>query len=407
MLPTNPDVLIIGAGAAGISAARVLRTGGVSCLVLEAGPRIGGRAHTCTTLGAPFDHGATWLHAAERNPLTPFASDALNHDEVRERHLWMGDRWADDTELAGHAAAEEAFFAAMEAAAGGPDVAVAEVIPRGGFWNATIAHWQGAQIQAREVELLSLHDQLANDLEGSNLLPRQGVGGLLAGLAEGLPIHLNAVVQSLDWSGPGVVAQGGFGTLRARAAIVTVSTGVLAAGGIRFTPALPARHAQAIHNLPMGLLNKFAFLASDRLGIPPFHGVRRRVTPAEPRPMSWVMWPFGADHLFGFVGGARAWELPDAAATEAAARAEFAGIFGPGHLGRGIVTDWGTDPLFRGSYSQARPGAAGARAVLAEPLGPLCFAGEATHHGQAGTVGGAWAEGARAAQSWLDKQAAA
>ncbi len=398
MLPTNPDVLIIGAGGAGISAARACAARGLSCIVLEAGARIGGRAVTCQTLGAPLDLGATWLHDADTNPLTAFASDVIDHDTVRERHFWMGDRWATPIEIRAHRLAEHAFFDALDEAADGPDRAVAEVVPGGGFWDATVRHWQGAQIQAREVELLSLHDQIENDLEGPNLLPRMGVGGLLAGLAEGLPIQLNASVDSLDWSGPGVVAQGGFGTVRAGAAIVTVSTGVLASGAIRFTPGLPARHAQAVHDLPMGLLTKFGFRCEDRLGIGPFHGIRSLVTAQNPRPMSWVLWPFGADYLFGFVGGARAWELSarGPAATEAAARAEFAEIFGEGHLGAALVSDWGENPRFLGSYSQARPGALAARSVLAEPLGRLCFAGEATHRGLAGTIAGAWLEGERA-----------
>lgn len=401
MFPSDPDVLIIGAGAAGISAARACAARGLSCVILEAGPRPGGRALTCHALGAPLDLGATWLHDADTNPLTAFATDAIDHDTVRERHFWMGERWATPAEIRAHRLAEHAFFDALDAAADGPDRAVGEVAPSGGFWDATVRHWQGAQIQAREVELLSLHDQIENDLEGPNLLPRTGIGTLLVGLAEGLPIRLETPVESLDWSGPGVVAHGGFGTIRAGAAIVTVSTGVLAAGAIRFTPELPARHAQAVEDLPMGLLTKFGFRCRERLGIGPFHGIRARVTDTNPRPMSWVLWPFGADHLFGFVGGARAWELSaqGPAATEAAARAEFAAIFGAGHLGAAMVSDWGENPRFLGSYSQARPGALAARSVLAEPLGRLCFAGEATHRGLAGTLAGAWLEGERAVAS--------
>ncbi len=398
MFPTNPDVLVIGAGAAGISAGRACLARGLTCLLLEAGPEVGGRAVTRDLGAAPFDLGATWLHDADTNPLTAFAADALDHDTVRERHFWMGDRWATPAEIRAHHLAEHAFFDALDAAADGPDRPVGDVAPHGGFWDATVRHWQGAQIQAREVELLSLRDQLENDLEGPNLLPRQGMGALLAGLATGLPVRLNSTVASLDWSGPGVVARGVFGTVRAGAAIVTVSTGVLASGAIRFAPELPARHTQAVHDLPMGLLNKFGFRCDDRLGIAPFHGVRVLVTAQNPRPMSWVMWPFGADHCFGFVGGERAWALSaqGPAATEAAARAEFASIFGPGHLGAALVSDWGENPRFRGSYSQARPGALAARSTLAEPLGRLCFAGEATHRGLAGTVGGAWLEGERA-----------
>ncbi|MCX7933215.1 MAG: FAD-dependent oxidoreductase [Rhodovarius sp.] len=401
MFPTDPDVLVVGAGAAGIAAARALRDRGLSCVVLEGGARIGGRAFTCRTLGAPFDHGATWLHAAGRNPLTPFAGEAVDHDTLRERHFWLGDRWADQAECAAYREAEARFHAALAAAAAGPDRAVAEVIPRGGFWDETVAHGQGAQIQGMEVEHLSLHDVLASGLEGPNLLPREGVGSILLRLAEGLPIRLLARVERIRWGGPGVVAEGAFGCLAARAAIVTVSTGVLAAGGIRFDPPLPPALAQAIHDLPMALLNKFAFRCADRLGIPPFHSVRCRVSPARPRPMSFVMWPFGADHLFGFVGGSLAVELSreGPAALLAAAAEELRSIFGDPPLGQGLATDWGRDPLFLGSYSQARVGAAGARAVLGQPLagGRLLFAGEATHTTMAGTIGGAFAAGQAAA----------
>ncbi|MCX7374153.1 MAG: NAD(P)/FAD-dependent oxidoreductase [Alphaproteobacteria bacterium] len=401
MFPSDPDVVVIGAGAAGIAAARALAARGLTCVVLEAGSRIGGRAHACTTLGAVFDHGATWLHAAEQNALTPHAPDAINHDRIRQRHFWMGDAWATPAELAAFQRADNAYHAAVARAASGPDRAIADVIPRGGPWDATVAHWQGAQIQAMEVEHLSAHDIAANSPDGSNLLPREGVGGVIARLAQGLPIRLDARVESLDWSGPHIIAQGGFGTLRARAAIITVSTGVLAAGGIRFTPALPATHAQAVHDLPVALLDKFAFRCPERLGIAPFHSVRCRVTEARPRPLSFVFWPHEADHVFGFAGGALAWELGGGAALVEHAREELRHIFGNPPLGAALATSWGTDPLFLGSYSQARVGAAGARGTLAQPLadGCLLFAGEATHHGMAGMVSGAWAEGERAAQA--------
>ncbi|WP_164867792.1 flavin monoamine oxidase family protein [Rhodovarius crocodyli] len=399
MSSSDPEVVIIGAGAAGIAAARALRSQGRSCLVLEGGPRVGGRAHSCATLGSPLDHGATWLHAADRNPLTRFATAAKNHDEVRERHVRVGERWAEPAELAAISAAEERFDAALEAARAGPDRAVSEVAPRGGPWDATVTHWLCTQIQAREAEYLSAHDQFDNGLEGPNLLLPGGIGALVAELARDLPIRLNARVTGIDWSGPGVVVRGEFGTVRAQRAIVTVSTGVLAAGGIRFTPALPPAYQQAIHGLPMALLTKFAFRCASslggRMGIEPFHTVRRAPQPGHEPPMGFIMWPFGRDHLFGFVGGEAAWALSrqPPAETLRVARAELEGMLGPMPLGQALVTDWGTDPLFLGSYSQALPGMAGARAVLREPLGALRFAGEATSLGLAGTIGGAWAEG--------------
>lgn len=405
-IPSDPEVVIVGAGCAGIAAARALLARGVSCVILEGGMRVGGRTYTeSESLGAPFDHGATWLHQADENPLTPHAGEVQDHDQVRARRLHLGDRFATPAEMAEHDVACDSFSEQVEAATG-PDTSVAEAGPRGGRWDATVAHWLGNQISAAPLEAISREDYLATDLEGPNLLPRIGVGGVVARLAEGLPVILGARVERLRWDGPGVVAEGAFGRLAARAAIVTVSTGVLAAGGIRFTPDLPASHGEALHGLPMGLLTKLGFRATgpERLGLQPFHSVRLAVRPGAPPPFGWIGWPFGHDHLFGFVGGDRAWELArlGPAALEAAARADLGTIFGTAAetLGACTLTEWGTDPLFLGSYSHARPGHHASRAALAAPLagGRLLLAGEACHSRFAGTVAGAWLSGEAAAR---------
>ena len=402
MSSNDPDVVIIGAGCAGIAAARALLAAGKSCVVLEAGPRVGGRAYTTGALGAPFDHGATWLHQANENPLTAFTGEYLDHDTVRERHLHLGDRFATRAEFAEYWRAHTAFEDAVAAAPQTPDRSVMEAAPRGGPWDATIAHWLGAQINAAEFSGISLEDYVKTDLEGPNLLPREGVGGLVARLAEGLPIRLNHAVSRLDWSGPGVTVSGDWGALRAARAIVTVSNGVLAAGAIRFTPELPDATQTAIAGLPMGLLTKYGFRLRGETGMAPFHSARRAVSAEAPNPMTWIFQPFGADHVFGFVGGDHAWALSreGIAATEAAARADFRAIFGgDAALGEAIITDWGSNPLFLGSYTHARPGHHASRAILAAPLGEgrLRFAGEACHSRFAGTVAGAWLSGEAAA----------
>lgn len=406
MSRSDPEVLIIGAGCAGIAAARRLREAGRSCVVLEASGQAGGRARTCTRFGAPFDHGATWLHQALENPLTAHLAEHIDHDRVRERHLHLGDRFATAAEFGAYWRAHTAFEEALAAAPLTPDRPVTEAAPRHGPWAATIAHWLGCQINGVELEQISLEDYVRTGLDGPNLLPREGVGGLVARLAERLDIRLGHAVRHLRWDGPGVVAEGDFGQVHAARAIVTVSTGVLAAGGLRFTPELPPATQAAIAGLPMGLLTKFAFRLRQDVGVAPFHTLRRAVTAAAPRPMSWIFPPFGAPLVFGFVGGAHAWELlrQGPAATEAAARADFAAMFGSdAALGEALITRWGDDPLFLGSYSHARPGQHGARAVLATPLseGRLVFAGEATHSRFGGTVAGAWLSGEAAAQTPL------
>lgn len=407
-------MLVIGAGCAGIAAARALLARGRSCLVLEGGARVGGRAFTeSASLGLPFDHGASWLHQADDNPLTPLARsmglEMLDHDTLRDRRLFADGRLATREERRDFAAAEDAFWTAVESAAadGGPDRPAADAAPRGGRWDATVAHWEGAQICAAELSRMSLRDFAATALDGPNMILREGVGGLVARLAEGLPIRLGARVDRIRWHARGVTAEGVFGAVAARAAIVTVSTGVLAAGGIEFDPPLPSATQDAIHALPLGLLTKIAFRADDPAlpDLPPFASLRRAVAHDGDRPMSFVARPFGDPVIIAFCGGARAWEMAgDPARLEAEARAEAARVFGAkgaAALGRATVTRWAEDPLFRGAYSHAIPGARDARHALAQPLadGRLVFAGEACHPRFAATVAGAWLSGIDAANS--------
>src|ERR1700752_4196947 len=105
------DVVVVGAGVAGLAAATRLRAEGRSCVVLEAGHRVGGRALTTQVAGMPFDHGASWLHGGEDNPLAPIARTAGLHprdwSEERCERIRIGERWADAGEIAESEEAEE------------------------------------------------------------------------------------------------------------------------------------------------------------------------------------------------------------------------------------------------------------------------------------------------------------
>ena len=153
----------------------------------------------------------------------------------------------------------------------------------------------------------------------------------------------------------------------------------------------------------MGLLTKVALRGGGRLGLPDTCSIQHRVAARGDPTMFFQAWPFGRDHVVGFVGGPAAWALAreGAAATEAFARAQWRAVMGAAAgLGEAAVSPWADDPWQRGAYAYARPGQDGARAVLGTPLGGgrLVFAGEAVcTDGLAGTVGGAWLSGRRAA----------
>jgi monoamine oxidase len=423
------DLAIVGAGVAGLAAAAEARAAGWRCVVLEASARIGGRAWTDTPahLAAPFEQGAIWLHSAERNPLVEIARRAgdtlTDADAVRRRRTFIDGRPATETERAAYARAwdeYEATAATMLAAGGDRTLdAVARARPDDP-WAPTVENWEGPVIAAADADKLSLRDWHENLLDGGNMLVAGGLGAFVARRLGALagPVVRACPVRAVRWDGPGVLLDTPLGTVRARGCIITVSTGVLAADGIRFTPALPPAWAEAIDALPMGLALKVALRAAgpDRLGLPDFCSLDRRLPPGAGPSMIFSAWPHGRDHVIGWVGGRVAWELTRAedAAAEAHARdalvdmlgAEARGAFRPG----AVVTRWGDDPRYLGAYAYARPGHVSARAALRAPIGGgrIRFAGEALDvTGLAGTVAGAWFSGRDATRDALGAAQAA
>ncbi|PPQ36088.1 flavin monoamine oxidase family protein [Rhodopila globiformis] len=424
---TDTDVLIIGAGLAGLGAAAAVRQAGRRAVVLEASGRAGGRAWTTYPAalgGAWFDMGAVWLHDAEHNPLVPIASAAgdrlLRSDELRQERIFVGNRLATADELAAYDAAWPRFEAMANRllADGGDvpgDVPLAEIARHlpDDPWARTIEAWEGPVICAADANRFSARDWRNNALGGGNLVPEGGIGAFVQRrLTARLDIRLDTPATRIRWGGSGgaVTVETARGALSATACIVTVSTGVLASGALAFDPALPARVADAVAALPMGLAMKVALRATgaDRLGLPLHCSVERMVSEPGMALMPFQCWPFQRDYVQGWIGGPVAWELAragDAAAVDYALgylRSLFGGrvdrLFGGG---ASLVTHWEADPWVRGAYCYAVPGAAGAREALAEPVadGHLTFAGEACHVPYAGTLAGAWLSGQAAARA--------
>jgi monoamine oxidase len=415
---TQVDVVIVGAGAAGLAAAVDLRAAGCRTLLLEAAEAPGGRARTSTPPalgGAWLDEGAAWLHMAEHNPLVPLAERAGHRLRQAFRSstlMVVGDRLATEAEHAEYEAAESAWTEIVMAHPAEPDTDLATAA--GAFrhknpWAPTIESWHASLIDAVDAPYLSLADFRLNQLDGENLIAERGFGRLLRDLLEAGagPIRCRCPVQRIDWGGREVRVETPQGTISAASVIVTVSTGVLGAGLIAFDPPLPAATSQAIADLPMGLLSKVVLRAggADRLGMTdPTHAFRRLERLGDPF-MSFIAWPRGTDHTIGFIGGDAAWAVaPDSRAALDLARSQWRAMFGARadaiFAEGGFTTDWGTDPHHLGAYSYARPGGAGGRAALAQPIAGerLLFAGEACRtDGMAGTVGGAVLDGRRAA----------
>ncbi|WP_419729344.1 flavin monoamine oxidase family protein [Lichenicola sp.] len=426
---SDPEIVVVGAGAAGLAAAAVLRLAGRSVLVLEAGPSIGGRARTVRppALGrAAIDEGATWLHEVGRNPLVDLARASgrtLLPAHQGDRRLLVGAHAATDAEEEAYGEADAAWHRAAIALADGPDRPLAQdhidLPPHQAAWLANVEAWDGSIIAAVDADRLSLHDWRRNLLGEDDLLPEDGVGCLLAELVgpHAGPVQCDTPVLAIDWqSGDGMTVTTARGAIRARGCIVTVSTGVLRHEQIRFTPQLPAETLAALDGLPMGLLSKLALPLADPelpfLDLEPGTLLEQRLErPGDPLMLLTVQ-PDAAPYVSGFFGGDFAWSFvgrEEQALDEA--RARLAGCLGTAALDAlgpgGFVSHWGSDPLFRGGYSYARPGHAGARAVLGQPLGGgrLVLAGEACRtDGLAGTVGGAMLDGERAAGvmlAWL------
>lgn len=391
------DVVIIGAGCAGLAAAKALRATGRTFAVVEAMDRIGGRAWTTARdFGVPFDIGCAWLHAADRNPFFPEAQAAgwtLFHHDMGLDHLYFGSRKATASEMAKMQAADAALTAAMAAHRGADDrlsglLADCHCLRA----NATFA---GPMDYGADDDEISIADfQAAADLD-PNYFTKEGYGALIHRWGADVPVAVRCPVRRVRWDGQGVEVETAMGVLRARAVIVTVSMGVLQAEDIGFFPTLPEPYQEAIFDLPMGLLTKIPLAVSrTRLGLQPFDDllIERRAR----HDLFFLCFPFDMDLMMGFVGGDFAWEIE---AAGSAAAVDFAtdrlvDIFGSearGLVGHGMMTNWAGERHVRGAYAAVRPGRAGARDVLRQPVAErIWFAGEAVAPaGLTQTAGGA------------------
>lgn len=401
---TEIDVAIVGAGAAGIAAGRRLTALGKSVLLIDALPRLGGRAHTQILQGMPLDMGAHWLHSGERNPLTALAEST--GEKVERRRAAWGQQWRDigATPETQHGAwnAYEELIERLHTNPPASDCA-GDAMPKDCRWRP-FADALSTYINGIELDDLSVADFLKYDDAASEndwRLPG-GYGAFIARLGRDLPAALSTCVTSITHD-KRVVLETNRGTVQAKAVIIAVSSAVLASGAIRFSPALNA-HLHAAAQLPLGLADKVFLSIADPDALELETHLLGSFDHAATG--SYYIRPFGHPVIECFLGGAAAHDLekagPDAAADFCIG--QLRDLLGA-DLARGlsplVVTAWAKEPSILGSYSHARPGFAAARVQLAKPVSEYCcFAGEACSEQDYSTVHGAWQSGIAAAD-WI------
>lgn len=415
------DVIVVGAGIAGLTASRELRSAGYTVILLEARDRIGGRVHTVELDGQVLERGAGWIHGVTGNPIAIFARNlnqptAVTNWEDVALYDAKGQLLPQADYLVGCRRVDEVIHAVTEKPASpearlGPSVyAVLDADLASGRLTSEQRRAAGWYLEASVLsDLAEELDRIGvapysgyKEFPGEDVALPRGYSAIANDLAKGLDVRLSQRVVSIDYRANDVVVNTDRGKLNAPHVIITTPLACLQHGDVQFLPSLPADKNAAMHRLGVGLLNRVT-LTFDKA----FWPDNAIIGVQAPDGTDWffvnAMKSTGKPTLTALVAADKARaleELSDIAVTDSmltALRSSF-GDKVPAPR-KTLITRWGKDEFARGSYSadtlSVRPDD---RSTFAAPIADrLFFAGEATHDDFYGTVHGAHLSGIRAA----------
>jgi monoamine oxidase len=418
------DVLIIGAGVAGLAAAAELHEAGVRVRILEARDRLGGRVWTIRTAGVEqgIELGPEFIHGKPPELFSIATRSGLNPIELG------GDNFTSD----GKTVQRLDFFARSESVLDemddrGPDRSFMQFVREHiGEDDPESLQWATRYVRgfhAADPELISVHaivreSKAEEEIEGNRQFrPAHGYDALISWYEQrlsGVPVELKAEVIAIGWSRDvvEVLAEGGR-LFRARKAIITLPLSVLQENAVQFEPAL-RRKQEAAAKLAMGRVLRVTlqfrkrFWTQRKDGVPDLTDLHFLMADDPHFPTWWTMHPIETPLLVGWspdiCSDALRGKSHDDVAAQACRSLEKALPDYKEEIRAGLVAayfhDWQSDPFSRGAYSYVKVGGEGAQQALGAPVeDTLFFAGEATEwEGHHATVHGAIATGLRAAR---------